>query len=1005
MAEKIRVPIELLEQFERSNVLLFVGEGINQGILPSSKELAQGLAARCDYPPEEPLELPRVAGYYEMTRQDRQGLIQFLRDQLDQPALLPQRAHRLVAQLRPRVIVTTCLDRLLERALREASILYTSVVGNAEVAYAEGDKVLLVWPWGVLDQPESIVVTEDDRRHFLESRANLSDILRGELARRTWLFVGFDAEDGWFRSFYSGVSRSLDRQNRRAYILGAPNAYARAWWEKHNADILTAEIEAFLSALTERLAASARGQGGSWRRGAVTPGPLPEEPYKALAPYHAEDRGLFFGRGREIEELTALIHAHRLALLYGGSGVGKTSLLQAGVIPRLEQANQGYTVVNVRTLADPIAAVQASLRRKLPDAEWPADEKASLVDFVAAAIRAGERPLALVIDQFEDFFTSLDSEALIQFIGQLGALYDAHDLPVKVAISLREDYLARVSELEERIPEIFTTRMRLLPLTLEQAQDAIIQPAKAMGYAYEPELVKRLLGDLMRDGVVVPFQLQLVCNALFHRARAGGRRTLATADYEGIGGWQGVLQNYLDEELRLFSPKHRKLAREVMGEMVTSERARKVEPHSRLLAALNIDENSLNEVLAKLVQARLVHPVEDVETSEIAYEVAHDYLAEEIAAQFDEEQLKVKQARELLHRAMDNWKHARLRIPPDVLRLIHECREKLRQLSTSELELLFRSALKHSYETEYWYRRASQGGADVDEIARREGLESADFRVRATAVTTLGELGERFVAPIVERLTDDFPQVRVAALQALERLRQDGEWRKQLRHERYVSAGKFVLGDDDSDENDDKPAREIYVDAFYVSRYLLTNAEYKRYADDVGQDFDMPKDKENHPVTGISWEDALNYANWAEMRLLTEAEWEKAASWDDEAGRKRKYPWGDQFDGSRCNTVEAGACDTTPVGYYSPEGDSPYGCADMAGNVWEWTGSLYAGYACRASDSQVDLSGSGSRVVRGGSFYTDRGLACTTYRRGNAPNSRGKNIGVRLGIKVPDLLL
>ena len=82
------LPIELLEQFERGNVLIFVGEGIHWGALPSSDELAQELARRCDYPPSELVTLPRVAGYYEMTR-DRNGLIQFLRDRLDTLALRP----------------------------------------------------------------------------------------------------------------------------------------------------------------------------------------------------------------------------------------------------------------------------------------------------------------------------------------------------------------------------------------------------------------------------------------------------------------------------------------------------------------------------------------------------------------------------------------------------------------------------------------------------------------------------------------------------------------------------------------------------------------------------------------------------------------------------------------------------------------------------------------------------------------------------------------------------
>ena len=96
-----------------------------------------------------------------------------------------------------------------------------------------------------------------------------------------------------------------------------------------------------------------------------------------------------------------------------------------------------------------------------------------------------------------------------------------------------------------------------------------------------------------------------------------------------------------------------------------------------------------------------------------------------------------------------------------------------------------------------------------------------------------------------------------------------------------------------------------------------------------------PDELRDHPVVYVSWRDCVAYAEWAGVRLLTEQEWEKAARGID----GRVYPWGDEFDSARCNTYESGIGATTPVGRYSPGGDSPCGCADMAGNVWEWTAS------------------------------------------------------------------
>ncbi|MCO5193717.1 MAG: formylglycine-generating enzyme family protein [Anaerolineae bacterium] len=179
-----------------------------------------------------------------------------------------------------------------------------------------------------------------------------------------------------------------------------------------------------------------------------------------------------------------------------------------------------------------------------------------------------------------------------------------------------------------------------------------------------------------------------------------------------------------------------------------------------------------------------------------------------------------------------------------------------------------------------------------------------------------------------------------------------------------VPGGEFLFG---------KDKVKWYLPPFWMDKTPVTNAEYKRFLDanpihKVPWDWDTssrtyPKGKDIHPVVHVSWHNAVAYAEWVGKQLPTDHQWEKAARGTD----GRIYPWGDEWVNGYCNTSEAGFGGTTPVGRFSPVGDSPYGCVDMAGNVWEWTAtSVEGGYGLRGGS--FDYLRNNARVALVGWF-------------------------------------
>ena len=224
-----------------------------------------------------------------------------------------------------------------------------------------------------------------------------------------------------------------------------------------------------------------------------------------------------------------------------------------------------------------------------------------------------------------------------------------------------------------------------------------------------------------------------------------------------------------------------------------------------------------------------------------------------------------------------------------------------------------------------------------------------------------------------------------------------------------VPAGAFLMGSEEGFPVE-RPVHRVFVNAFYLGKYPVTNAQYERFVAETGHrvpylddprarldNWDLekrtyPPGRAQHPVVLVSWHDAQAYCAWAGGRLPTEAEWEKAARGGLE---EKRYPWGDEIDPSLANYDNREG--TTPVGSYPANG---YGLYDMVGNVWEWVADWYDAQYYRESPAQNPQGPEKGavRVLRGGAWLLFAQFCRVAYRFRNSPDFRFNLIGFRLAL-------
>jgi formylglycine-generating enzyme required for sulfatase activity len=682
----------------------------------------------------------------------------------------------------------------------------------------------------------------------------------------------------------------------------------------------------------------------------------PSRRYPGAPPFSGDElsRKLFHGRSREARELGDLVLGQRLVVVYARSGMGKSSLLSAGLPEQLWAENVLPVSVRLNDAArGPVATLYESVEQAVKErgVEHVGGATVSLWHyFKTAEFWRGDALLTplLVLDQFEELFTIQSPEAREAFIAQLAGLIrgvrpavdgDAADTAlshappsVKVLISLREDYLGHLEELSPAIPEILDNRFRLGPLLEPEARQAIVEPARlddprlaSKPFEYAPQaldgiwkfLSHRQPGQaVVSQPYVEPFQLQLVCQRAEEIALAAQRRNPrgharpATITWDALGGEAGLratLASFYERQIAsLARPRVRRAARRLCEYGLISASGRRLSlEEGEIQRAYRLDQAAL----VLLVEGRLLRA--DTRVASVYYELSHDTLVPPI--------LEARRHRE-----------SRGRLVKRVLAVA--------------VAIVVISPITYSWLTWEALRRSLAADIVWSPVPAPPGGQFWMGCVPGDRQCNVNEQPRHQVSlpRSFEIMTNEVTVARFRRFAAASSGTFIGRW---------FPGGNVVL--------ESQPA------------------------------WSSP----SHPVMYVSWREAVAFCNFCGGRLPTEAEWEYAAR----GGRADfVFPWGTVYSDKNANDVnwaEKGDRDrASPVRSFLP---NAFGLYDMAGNVAEWTSTLYRPYPYRAADGRERLSSKESRVVRGGSYINEGRHLRASSRRYIPAEAGDATIGFR----------
>ncbi|MEW6606704.1 MAG: HEAT repeat domain-containing protein [bacterium] len=494
--------------------------------------------------------------------------------------------------------------------------------------------------------------------------------------------------------------------------------------------------------------------------------PLQISPYKFLHYYETYDKDLFWGREEDISKFVGHILINKLVVIYGDALIGKTSLIKAGIIPKLSEGNIAiYTHCN----RDPLNLIKEEVEKEFKRERirsFKLDKSLSLVDF----FKNIDLPYSIIIfiDHFENFFKQVGKEVQEEFINEIATCTCADKPLVKFIFAIQKDFFVHLGSFKDRLPELFQNAFELTKLTESQALEAIECPAKLFNIEYARELLEALIWDIRDEqDLIQPIHIQIVCNKLVQTLNPELLRdilpqTITYEWYDDLGGVQGILSDYLEDTLRKMnelSPDEKEQAKGILKVMVTSFDSHPEMNIQQICSFIKIEEDKLNMILDCLVNYSLLRKVK-----KDTYELISGYLINSITKKWlTRKDIELRQIIESINKALDDWRAHHWRMDINLLSKAYLYREDL-PASEETLELLLRSSLEHNFPAWFWIRKI-----EPDKLKKVlvDAIKTADSNGIKRIIDILDKDDILALDHLILRLNDPVTEVRKAVIEAL----------------------------------------------------------------------------------------------------------------------------------------------------------------------------------------------------------------------------------------------